>query len=487
MGERWNTGWLLEKYRPKHLDEIVGNGEAIEKLKSMVGAQSIPPLILLHGPRGVGKSSAALIFSCDYFRAQGLFDEECRLTVPWSYYDPAPLIYRSASNIDDVDRDDELINFVRFNPPRQTRKIAVIDEAERLSKDNLSRLVELINKYSKTPITFILIMDTTDGGEDGFQWLLSSGGLAGEPLVLGFKPLKENEIMGRLKFVAQSEGLSLSDDQLCKIARESQGSMVAALIKLEEAIQSPGEGGKGLQEAGSPRGFGVSEATSESVSRMDSAKVEDLPVLPQLMRVSTSLADNNRFDFAVQFKGAAFLLHVELSTDGEKYEIMDSKRVKKEIDLNIIKEEFESAIKKEGPLGLRVLYNNKVTTLKEVINERGYPADVSSEGGLELQALLPKLFRQVLQGQTSQLVLQEKGSSGDYTPENSVKILQMKILYESKKWLKCAALLEYAKKKYTVIYLFNKKSGSMKHIFILESKHEWDILKNVVEELLGRL
>lgn len=50
---------LVEKYRPKTLDEVVGNVYAIEQLKSIVKFGNMPNLILV-GPPGTGKTSSVM-------------------------------------------------------------------------------------------------------------------------------------------------------------------------------------------------------------------------------------------------------------------------------------------------------------------------------------------------------------------------------------------------------------------------------------------
>ena len=49
---------LVEKYRPKCLDDIVSHGDIMETLKQFIDKKSLPHL-LLHGPAGTGKTSCA--------------------------------------------------------------------------------------------------------------------------------------------------------------------------------------------------------------------------------------------------------------------------------------------------------------------------------------------------------------------------------------------------------------------------------------------
>lgn len=46
----------VEKYRPKSLDDVVGNEDAVERLKVIAGAGNMPNIILA-GPPGIGKTT----------------------------------------------------------------------------------------------------------------------------------------------------------------------------------------------------------------------------------------------------------------------------------------------------------------------------------------------------------------------------------------------------------------------------------------------
>src|SRR3972149_4174257 len=56
----------IEKYRPKKLDDVVGQVEVIKRLKSYAQSRNLPHL-LFSGPPGVGKTAAALCVARELF------------------------------------------------------------------------------------------------------------------------------------------------------------------------------------------------------------------------------------------------------------------------------------------------------------------------------------------------------------------------------------------------------------------------------------
>src|SRR2546428_11223872 len=65
MKELW-----VEKYRPKSLDEVVGQEEIVERLKAHAKTGNLPHL-LFPGPAGTGKTTPAIAPARDLFGEEG--------------------------------------------------------------------------------------------------------------------------------------------------------------------------------------------------------------------------------------------------------------------------------------------------------------------------------------------------------------------------------------------------------------------------------
>ncbi len=198
----------VEKYRPKKLDDIVGQEEIVERLKSYVRAKSMPHL-LFAGPAGTGKTTSAIAL------ARELFGDNWRM----SFHE------LNAS-------DERGINVVRTKIKEYARtaapndvgfKIIFLDEADALTPDAQAALRRTMEKYSRT-CRFILSCNYSSKIIEPIQSRCA---------IFRFKPLPAEAIKRRLKQIAESEGKSVEDNALEAIVYVSNGDMRRAINILQ--------------------------------------------------------------------------------------------------------------------------------------------------------------------------------------------------------------------------------------------------------------
>jgi DNA polymerase III delta prime subunit len=196
--------WADIKYRPKSLEEMVGNKRAFERLKAYVASGNWTHL-LLYGRAGVGKTVAAEIFARS-------FDAEIK---EWNFDEESGVrIIR-----------EQVIDFARSKSIDKPFKISILDEVDRLSKIAQESLREPMVKNSNN-CRFILISNTPgDITEHVFSRVFS----------IRFAPLKPEEILSRLEFIAEKEKLEkiITKKQLLKIAESSKGDVRRAIKALQ--------------------------------------------------------------------------------------------------------------------------------------------------------------------------------------------------------------------------------------------------------------
>jgi len=221
-----------EKYRPKNLDEIVGNERAITELKRWADAwnHGIPKrrAVILSGSPGTGKTSSALALAKDY---------------GWPAIELNTSDVRNATKIKKVatfgavnETFDNNGNFVQSN--RGGRKLIVLDEADNLyekikdnGKNDMSdkggkrAIVETI-KITKQPMILIV--------NDYYNLIKGSGeNLKRTCKLIKFYNPYPNSIFGLLKRICISEGITSDLKVLKTISDRCKGDIRSAVNDLQ--------------------------------------------------------------------------------------------------------------------------------------------------------------------------------------------------------------------------------------------------------------
>ncbi|CAH2007592.1 unnamed protein product [Acanthoscelides obtectus] len=206
--QRVNLPWV-EKYRPSKLDELVSHEDIIKTINRFIKEDQFPHL-LFYGPPGTGKTST--ILAC----ARQL-------------YTPAQF---SSMVLELNASDDRGIGIVRgqiltFASTRTIFKsgfkIIILDEADAMTMDAQNALRRIIEKYTEN-IRFCIICNYMSKIIPALQSRCTR---------FRFGPLSPEQIMPRLEYVVEKEGVKITEDGKKALLTLANGDMRKVLNVLQ--------------------------------------------------------------------------------------------------------------------------------------------------------------------------------------------------------------------------------------------------------------
>jgi len=208
MQEIWT-----ERYRPKDLDDVVGQKHITERLKAYVKSRNMPHL-LLTGPAGTGKTTCSLALAKEMFGDQ------------WK----GNFIELNASDERGIDVvRGKIKEFARTAPLGEAEfKIIFMDEADALTSDAQAALRRTMERYSKI-CRFILSCNYASKIIDPIQSRCA---------VFRFSPITSEAVKEYLMKVVTNEKIKIDDKALDALVHVARGDMRRAINSLQVAAST---------------------------------------------------------------------------------------------------------------------------------------------------------------------------------------------------------------------------------------------------------
>jgi replication factor C small subunit len=201
---------LVEKYRPKKFDEVLGQDTNVSIMKNMIAKKSIPHILMI-GPPGTGKTSLAITM------ARELFGEN------WKGF----FIEINASDERGIDT---IRGTVKTLSKSVGQRILLLDECDSLTDEAQQALRRIMEQTRDT--IFIL----SGNREDKIIPAILS-----RCSILRFKKMEEKFVIQKLIEVCKAEGITVGKedrDGFVALVKEARGDLRKALNMLEEIITS---------------------------------------------------------------------------------------------------------------------------------------------------------------------------------------------------------------------------------------------------------
>lgn len=217
---------LYRKWRPVDFDDVSGQDAITDILKYEVANNKLSHAYLFCGSRGTGKTSCAKILAkavnCLNPRS-GNPCNECEACRSIDAGIATDVIEMDAASNNGVDNVRDMKDEIAFTPALLKYRVYIIDEVHMMSGSAFNALLKTLEE---PPSYVVFILATTE-----FHKLPTT--IVSRCQRFDFRRISTDNIMSRLKHIAASEGISLTDDGARVIARVSRGGMRDAVSLLE--------------------------------------------------------------------------------------------------------------------------------------------------------------------------------------------------------------------------------------------------------------
>ncbi|MDD2569014.1 MAG: DNA polymerase III subunit gamma/tau [Clostridia bacterium] len=220
---------LYRKYRPRVFNALAGQEHIATTLLNGLKQERVAHAYLFCGPRGTGKTSAALILA----RAVNCLNsvngepcgecESCKRILLGNSLDILEIDAASNRGIDEM-RD--LRERVKYTPAQEKYKVYIIDEVHMLTNESFNALLKTLEE---PPSHVIFVLATTEPHKVPVTVLSRCQRF-------DFHRIGQEVITSHLKSIAEKEKVKAEEAALNLIARRSEGGLRDALSLLDQAM-----------------------------------------------------------------------------------------------------------------------------------------------------------------------------------------------------------------------------------------------------------
>jgi DNA polymerase-3 subunit gamma/tau len=262
---------IARKYRPRGFDELIGQEHVQKTLSNAIASNRIAHGYIFSGQRGTGKTTVARILARCLNCINGPAPTPCGVCsscLEITAGNSVDVIEIDAASNRGINEMREIRENVRYRPARDRYKVFIVDEAHQITKEAFNALLKTLEE---PPEWVVFILCTTEAYE-------IPNTIASRCQHFSFRSVDFVEVMNRMRFIVNEEGIEADDEVLAVVAHAGEGSVRDSLSALDQAIACCGKTLR-VEDVRALLGvFAVSSLRSvaEAVQRQNGARMLDI-------------------------------------------------------------------------------------------------------------------------------------------------------------------------------------------------------------------
>jgi DNA polymerase-3 subunit gamma/tau len=273
---------IARKYRPASFSELIGQEHVRTTLENAITQKRIAHGYILSGQRGTGKTTVARIIARCLNCINGPTPQPCGVCASCTEIaagNSVDVIEIDAASNRGINEMRELRDNIRYRPARDRYKVFIVDEAHQITSEAFNALLKTLEE---PPEWVVFILCTTEVHKIPVT-------IASRCQQFSFRSVDFAELVGRMRWICEQEGITTDDEVLAVLAQSGEGSVRDSLSALDQAIACCGSTLRASELRGLLGLFSIEslQQVTECLQSGDSARM--LEVVQELERNGQNL------------------------------------------------------------------------------------------------------------------------------------------------------------------------------------------------------
>ncbi|MFB3829933.1 MAG: DNA polymerase III subunit gamma/tau [Bryobacteraceae bacterium] len=220
---------IARKYRPQSFREVVNQEHVKTTLEHAIAQNRIAHGYIFSGQRGTGKTTVARILARCLNCVNGPAETPCGVCASCTEIaagGSVDVIEIDAASNRGINEMRELRENVRYQPARDRYKVFIIDEAHQITNEAFNALLKTIEE---PPPWVVFVLCTTEAHK-------IPATIASRCQHFSFRSVEFEDLVARMAWICEQEGIEASPDSLSVLAQAGEGSVRDSLSALDQAI-----------------------------------------------------------------------------------------------------------------------------------------------------------------------------------------------------------------------------------------------------------